>query len=139
MKNTKKILTGILALSMVSGLSACSNNGDPDKTEVTTTEEVTTTTGNTVAVNTEGLQEGEQEKIESAMSQLQDVEVENKELKWLGNYTLNPDTDGKSKNVQLEMFEQKYGCHVTDYVDTWENLPNALSNYVLGGEGIPRR
>ena len=134
MKNIKKVLTGVLALSMVSGLAACGSEGGGG--EDTTTSAATTTTGNTVEVNTEGLQEGEQEKIDSAASQLRDFELENKELKWLGNYQLNPDTDGKSKNVALELFEQKYGGTIKDYVYEWADLPNQYSALTLGGEGI---
>ncbi len=147
MKNTKKVLTGLLALSMVAGLAACSSDsqsGTADGTttaaaggeEVTTTTEGTTTTQATVEVNTEGLKDGEQEVLENAMSQLNDVELENKEIKWLAHYTKNPGTDGQSKGVDLEMFEQKYGGYVTDYSTTYENRFNDLSTYVLGGEGI---
>lgn len=149
MKNTKRVLTGILALSMVAGFAACGGNDDGGSTGGnagnaggngdTTLEEATTvisTTGATVAVNTEGLKDGEQEVLENAMSQLQDVELENKEIKWLAHYTKNPGTDGQSKGVSLEMFEQKYGAHIKDYETTYENRYNDLSTYVLGGEGI---
>ncbi|MCH5349968.1 MAG: hypothetical protein J1E40_11640 [Oscillospiraceae bacterium] len=147
MKNTKKVLSGVLALTMVASFAACggddttnnnnnnSNNANNGADTAATTE-ATTTTAATVAVNTEGLQEGEQEVIESAMSQLQDVELENKEIKWLAHYTKNPGTDGQSKGVGLEMFEQKYGGYITDYSTTWETRFNDLSTYVLGGEGI---
>ena len=137
MKNMKKILSGILAVTMVSGFAACNNDSSGGGgADATTTTEATTTTGVTVAVNTEGLKEGEQELLESAMDQLRDVELENKEIKWLGNYTINPDTDGRSKDVGLEMFEQKYGGYVTEVPCDWGDRYNQLSTLIVGGEGI---
>ena len=140
MKNTKKALSGILALTMVSGLTACGGGGDTTGGNAgggnETTAEVTTTTAVTVAINEEGLKDGEQEVLEGVMSQLQDVELENKEIKWLAHYDLNPSTNGASKSVALEMFEQKYGGSIKWYSTTWENRYNELSTLVLGGEGI---
>ncbi len=150
MKNTKKILTGLLALTMVAGLSACGGGDDStggnggnggaadggDAAEVTTTTEGTTTTQATVAVNTEGLKGDEQAVLDSVMATLPDADVENKEVKWLAHYTKNPGTDGQSKGVGLEMFEQKYGMHIKDYSTTWDTRWDDLSTYVLGGEGI---
>lgn len=145
MKNTKKILTGLLALSMVSGLAACSSdsgttadggNGGGNAGEETTTAEVVTTTAATVAINEEGLKDGEQEVLDNAMSQLRDTELANKEVKWLAHYDINPSTNGASKSVALEMFEQKYGGSIKYYATTWDNRYNDLSTNVLGGEGI---
>ena len=64
MNNTKKILTGVLALSMTASLAACSDGetttgGNGGGADATTTQETTTTTAMTVAVNEEGLKEGE--------------------------------------------------------------------------------
>ncbi|MCM1328451.1 MAG: extracellular solute-binding protein [Ruminococcus sp.] len=135
MNNTKKILTGVLALSLVSGLSACSS-GDSSDPDQTTTQATTTTTQATVAINTEGLKDGEEEVLENAMSQLRDVELENKTVKWLAHYDLNPSTSGASKSVALEMFEQKYGGNIEWISTTWEQRYDALSTNVLGGVGV---
>lgn len=146
MKNTKKILAGIMALAMTAGFAACGGDdgqgtgdggtGGGNTEEVTTTSEAVTTTAATVAINEEGLKEGEDEVLANAMSQLQDVELENKEIKWLAHYDINPFGNGASKSVALEMFEQKYGGSVKYYQTTWENRYNDLSTFVLGGEGI---
>lgn len=146
MKNTKKILAGIMAFAMTAGFAACGGdddqgtgdggNGGGNTEEVTTTSEAVTTTAATVAINEEGLKEGEDEVLANAMSQLQDVELENKEIKWLAHYDINPSGNGASKSVALEMFEQKYGGSVKYYQTTWENRYNDLSTFVLGGEGI---
>ena len=134
MNNSKKIFAGLMALSMMTGLTACGNNdGSSDATSEETT---TTTTAKTVAVNTEELKEDEAAALEDTMSQLQDVELENKTIKWLAHYDLNPSSNGASKSVGLEMFEKKYGGEIQYYPTTWENRFNDLSTYVLGGEGI---
>ncbi len=146
MNNTKKILSGVLALTMAAGFTACggddsgstggNNAGGGNAGEETTTAEIVTTTAVTVDINTEGLKEDEETLIENAMTQLRDAEPENKEVKWLAHYPINPGTNGASKAVGLDMFERKYGCTVKDYSTTWENRYNDLSTYVLGGEGI---
>ena len=106
MNNSKKIIAGLMALSMTAGLTAC---GGGDGGETTSEETTTTTTAKTVAVNTEELKEDEETVLEDVMSQLQDVELENKTVKWLAHYDLNPGSNGASKSVGLEMFEKKYG------------------------------
>lgn len=143
MKNTKKFLAGIMAMALTAGLTAC-GGGDNEETSgttaegaaETTTEATTTTPALTVDINTESLKEGEDEVLAGAMAQLKDVELENKEIKWLAHYDINPSTNGASKSVALEMFEQKYGGSVKWYETTWDNRFNDLSTYVLGGEGI---
>ena len=134
MKNTKRVITGILALSLVSGMTACSDSSSGEGGGDDTT--VATTTGVTVAINEEGLKDGEQEVLEGAMSKLKDVELENKEVKWLAHYDINPSTNGASKAVGLEMFEQKYGGTIKWYECTWNDRFDKLSTFVLGGEGI---
>ncbi|MDE6598718.1 MAG: hypothetical protein K2K34_01390, partial [Oscillospiraceae bacterium] len=98
MKNTKKILAGIMALAMTAGLAACGGGNDQGsgdsgnggggggEAENTTTQETITTTAATVAINEEGLKGDEESVLENAMTQLQDVELENKEIKWLAHY-----------------------------------------------------
>ncbi|MDE6710685.1 MAG: hypothetical protein K2J76_09390, partial [Oscillospiraceae bacterium] len=141
MNNTKKILTGVLALSMTASLAACGNDGETTSgggggADATTTQETTTTTAVTVAVNTDTLKEGEEEVLENAMSQLRDAELENKTVKWLAHYDLNPSTNGASKSVALEMFETKYGGSIEWIPTTWNTRYDDLSTNVLGGVGV---
>ena len=139
MKNMKKTLAGLMALAMTAGLTACGGGDDGaqeavDKAlEETTT---TTTTAKTVAVNTEELKEEEVDALADTMSQLQDVELENKTIKWLAHYDINPSTSGASKKVELEMFERKYGGKIEYIPTTWEMRYDDLSTNVLGGNGI---
>ncbi len=136
MNNTKKILSGLLAFSMAAGLTACSGDGESTGSDETTLAETVTTTAATVEINTATLAAEEEDVLAEAMSQLQDVELENKEIKWLAHYDINPSGSGASKSVAMEMFEKKYGGTVKWYQTTWENRFNDLSTYVLGGEGI---
>ncbi|MCD7730411.1 MAG: hypothetical protein LUI05_02795 [Oscillospiraceae bacterium] len=131
MKNTKKILAGIMALSMTAALTACGDSESESAEETTTT-----TTAKTVAVNTETLKEDEETALEEVMTQLQDVELENKTVKWLAHYDINPTSTGASKSVGLEMFEQKYGGTVEWVPTTWNTRYDDLSTHVLGGDGI---
>lgn len=91
----------------------------------------------TVQVNTAALDEEQQASVEQAAdSLLTDEELENKTVKWLAHYDLNPDSRGGSKSVALEMFENKYGGAIRYFPTSWENRWTDLSTYVLGGEGI---
>lgn len=134
MNNSKKIAAGLMAFSMVAGLSACGNSNSGNETTTETTVE--TTTAKTVAVNTEALKEDEQTVLEDLMTQLQDVELENKEVKWMAHYDINPSTNGASKSVGLEMFEQKYGGKITYVPTTWDARYTDLAKAVSAGDGI---
>ncbi len=135
MKDIKKLLAGAMALTITAGLSACASEGDGSAAE-TTTAEVTTTPAITTDINTETLAAEEADALAPALAQLQDVELANKEIKWLAHYDINPGTNGASKKVELELFERKYGGSIKWYQTTYENRYNDLSTYVLGGEGI---
>lgn len=140
MKNLKKVLAGAMALTMTAGLAACSNDdgvssGDGGA-DATTTTEATTTTAATVAINKTELSDDQADALSDAMSKLQDIELENKEIKWLAHYDINPSTNGASKKVELELLERKYGGYVTWIPTTWENRYNDLSTNVLGGMGV---
>ena len=136
MKNTKRILAGVTALSLTAALTACADKGENGDATTTTTT-MAATTAKTVDINTGTLNEEDQAALEEVMDQTQDVELENKTVKWLAKYDLNPNEEqGMSKSVALEMFEQKYGGNIKWYQTTWENRQNDLSKYMLGGEGI---
>ncbi|MBQ5318997.1 MAG: hypothetical protein J6K17_07880 [Oscillospiraceae bacterium] len=135
MNNTKKILSGVLALSLTAGFTACgSKSSDTGADTAQTTAQ--TTTAITVETNTATLAAEEVDVLAGAMDKLQDVELANKEIKWLAHYDLNPSGSGASKSVAQEMFERKYGGTITWYKTVWENRYTDLSTYVLGGEGI---
>ncbi len=134
MKNLKKTLAGISALTFAMGLTACGPGDSESTTEQTT---VTTTTAATVEIKTDTLAEEAQKSLDEVAEEfLQDVELENKTIKWLAHYDINPNTSGQSESVQLNMFKNKYGGEIQWYQTTWDTRYSDLSTYVLGGEGV---
>ncbi len=129
----KRIWAGLMAMSMVIGMTAC---GDETETEETTSETTTTTTAATVAINTATLNEEDQNTLDSVSDKLLDQELENKTIKWLAHYDINPSTSGQSESVALNLFKSKYEGNVEWYPTTWDTRYNDLSTYILGGEGI---
>ena len=140
MKNFKKTLAGISALTLTLSMTACggdssSNGGDSSSADETT---ATTTTAATVELNTATLAEEDAATLEEvADKELRDVELENKTIKWLAHYDINPSTaKGDSEAVNISLFKNKYGGEIKWYSTTWNTRYSDLSTYVLGGEGI---
>lgn len=133
---TRKITQKAALLSafvLTAALAGCGaeNSGQTEVSDMTVTEE------NTVAVNTEQLNDEDKQAVnDAADALLTDEELENKTIKWLAHYDLNPDSRGGSKSVALEMFESKYGGEIKYYPTTWQTRWTDLSTAVLGGEGI---
>ncbi len=128
MKN-KRIVSGILALSMVCGLAAC-------KSEETSEAENITTATTGVTVNTSEFSDEEKDMLSKAADEKISGELENKTIKWMANWDINPDNTGKSKSAELAMFEEKFGGTVKYYPTSFENRFSDLSTAILGGEGI---
>lgn len=140
MKNFKKTLAGISALTLTLSMTACggdssSNGGSSSSADETT---ATTTTAATVELNTATLAEEDAATLEEvADKELRDVELENKTIKWLAHYDINPSTaKGDSEAVNISLFKSKYGGEIQWYSTTWNTRYSDLSTYVLGGEGI---
>ena len=131
----KRTLAGISAVALTASLSAC-GGGNTSQTEAPAETSAETTAEVTVAINTAAISDEDMETIDSASDILRDVELENKEIKWLSHWDINPDSSGKSVPVALSMFQTKYGGSIKWYQTTWENRYSDLSNFVLGGEGI---
>lgn len=137
MEKTKKILAGIMALAMSVGFAGCGETGGSTDDsgnaggDAGTTAE-TTTTAETSPVT---LASEEVEQLSGSMGKLRDVELENKTVKWLSNWDINP-AEGTQVPVALGMFKEKYGGEIKYYPVEWADRYNQLSTYVLGGEGI---
>lgn len=135
MKNVKKTIAGISALTLTMSLAACgSEEGDTTATEAT----VTTTTAATVELNTATYAEEDKQTLDDlANEQLRDVELENKTIKWLAHYDINPSTSkGDSEAVNITLFKSKYGGNIEYVPTTWNTRYSDLSTHVLGGDGI---
>lgn len=136
MKNIKRTIAGVSALTFAFGLTACGGGSEGGSTADTTAATAATTTAATVEINTEARSDEENEAINATASILRDVELENKTVKWLCHWDLNPDTTGKKLPVPLQMFQDTYGAKIEWYPTTWETRFSDLSKYVLGGEGV---
>lgn len=118
MKKMKKLLAGTLALSMAASFISCGPAKSDGKEEATTKPGV-------------DLSEEDKETISELKDQLPDIELENKELKWLAHYDINP-TDGAVKSPGLELFEQKYGGKIKWVQTTWNTRYDDLASQVMG-------
>lgn len=135
-KKHSKVLKSTYALSAAAilalNMTGCNSSSEPDDAQ----NELTVTSPS-VAINTEQLNEEDKEAVNNVSSSLLiDKPLENKEIKWLAHYDLNPDGRGGSKSLELEMFESTYGGNIKYYPTTWENRWSDLSVNLLGGEGI---
>ncbi len=136
MNSFKKTLAGVSALTLTLSMTACGGGNDGGSGDETTAP-AETTTQVTVDINTETVAEADQMTLdEVADANLQDVELENKTIKWLAHYDINPSTSGASESVALNFFKNKYGGEIKWYQTTWDTRYSDLSTYVLGGEGI---
>ena len=92
MKKMKKTLAGISALTLTMSMTACGESGGTS-TDTSADTTVTTTTAATVELNTATLAEEDAATLEEvADKELRDVELENKTIKWLAHYDINPST-----------------------------------------------
>lgn len=134
--NFKKTIAGISALTFTLGLTACGGDSGSSTTETEAT--AATTTAATVELNTATYAEEDQKTIEKVANEnLRDVELENKTIKWLAHYDINPSTSkGDSEAVNISLFKTKYDGNIEYIPTTWETRYSDLSTHVLGGDGV---
>lgn len=63
-------------------------------------------------------------------------ELENKEIKWMSSWDINPDATGKNTPIELATFQERYGGTVKYYKINWEKRYDELATAINGGEGI---
>lgn len=63
-------------------------------------------------------------------------ELENKTIKWLSHWDINPGITGKNKPTELVAFEEKYGGKIEWINCTWENRYEKLAELIQSGEGV---
>ncbi len=67
---------------------------------------------------------------------LPDEELENKTIKWLATWDINPDSTGKNKPTELVAFEEKYGGKIEwiqcEHSDRYEKLAQMIDS----GDGV---
>lgn len=63
-------------------------------------------------------------------------ELENKTIKWMANWDINPDGTGKATPIELAIFQSRYGGKVEYHPVDWDARYDALALAINGGEGI---
>ena len=63
-------------------------------------------------------------------------ELENKTIKWLSTWDINPDGSGKKTPADLALFQEIYGGNIKFYQCTDTDRYSKLDEYVVSGEGI---
>lgn len=78
------------------------------------------------------------EKIAEIAEQdgLLEGELENKTIKWMSTWDINPDASGKNVPVELALFEEVYGGKVEFIKVSWEERFDALANAINADEGV---
>lgn len=75
-------------------------------------------------------------KNTASQDELLEGEIENKEIKWLAVWDINPDNTGKNVPIDLAVFQERYGGKVKYYPVTFEERYEKLAKYINSGEGI---
>ncbi|MDE7226080.1 MAG: ABC transporter substrate-binding protein [Ruminococcus sp.] len=67
---------------------------------------------------------------------LPDTELENKTIKWLSDWDINPNSSGKNKPVDLVAFEEKYGGKIEFIQCDYGNRYEKLAEMINSGDGV---
>ena len=116
MKLSKRILAGVFALSTAMSVAAC---GKSDSSSDSSSE-----------IPVIDLNAKQKEVIDKFADTLPDLKFDNKEVKWLSHYDINP-SDGQSKSADIYIFEEKYGGKLKWVQSTWETRYDDLAKYVM--------
>lgn len=80
-----------------------------------------------------------QQQLDSILASDGDLltgELENKTIKYLSTWDINPDSTGKSVPLELALFQQRYGGNVETKIVSWDERYEQLAYSINGGEGI---
>lgn len=120
MKKIRAFVSALLISAMSLSLFAC---GDAEQSsskydknlDSSTREEI-----NSIAVNDERLT----------------GELENKTIKWMSDWDINPDGTGKNVPTDLAVFQERYGGKVEYHQVTYENRYEKLAEAINSGDGV---
>lgn len=120
MKNLKRTVAFISALTLIGTMASCSNDDSPIVSESTT-------------VSTAPKELDEEDKAAVQQIDVGDAQkLENGTVKWLSWYDINP-AENKPKLAALELFENNYGGKIEYIATSYENRFTELSTLVVGG------
>ncbi len=119
MINLKKLLAGAVALTMTAGMVSCGNSDNASDTSSDDTG---------IQLNDE-----QAEQVASLADQLEDIELENKTIKWIAHYDINP-TEGSVEDPAIELFETKYGGTIEWVQTTWDTRFDDIATHVMAND-----
>lgn len=117
MKKFRKITALVVSLCMMVSFSAC---------------------GEAEAEPVKELDDATKEEISNVVAgeELLTGELENKTIKWLSTWDINPDSSGKNVPMELAIFQERYGGVVESKIVAYAGRYDALANAINGDEGI---
>jgi len=123
MKNNrlKKLVAGVMAVSMTFALGACGGSdgsGDPATTTAERTKE-----------------EDEVTVADLGDKYANDVDISGQEIVWLADYDINP-TNNDDRSVALTLFEDTYGGKVKYVQTTAATKFDDLANMIISGDQV---
>lgn len=121
--NFKKIIAGIMAVSMMLSLSACSGgDGSSEGSGDTTTAERTK-------------EEDEVTVADLGEKYPNDVDISGQEIVWLADYDINP-SNNDDRSVALTLFEDTYGGKIKWVQTTSATKFDDLANMIISGDQV---
>lgn len=72
----------------------------------------------------------------SSNSELLTGELENKTVKWMSDWDINPEFEGKDVAIDLAVFQERYGAEIEYHYVPYENRYEKLAEAINSGEGI---
>lgn len=119
MKNVRAFVSALLITAMSLSLFSCggssSNESSYKELDSSTREEI-----NNIAANDD----------------LLTGELENKTIKWMSDWDINPDGTGKNVPTDLAVFQERYGGQVEYHQVTFENRYEKLAEAINSGDGV---
>lgn len=119
MKKMKALISALLVTAMSLSLFACGEEGKSSESY-------------------KELDSSKREEINSLVTEdeLLTGELENKTIKWMSDWDINPDGTGKNVPTDLAVFQERYGGQVEWHKVTWDNRYEKLAEAINSGEGI---
>ena len=119
MKNTKKLMAALCAMTFCFSAAAC---GSDDSAA-----------GESSSVQEKEMNESQKAQVQELTSELEDKELENKTLRFLSHWDINP-AEGKTVGADIQMFRDKYDGKFEYISTTWENRYTDLATAVMSNE-----
>ena len=122
--NLKKIIAGIMSVSMMFSLGACNGSSDGGSTSGDTT---------TTAERTK--EEDEVTVADLGEKYPNDVDISGQEIVWMADYDINP-SNNDDRSVALTLFEDTYGGKVKWIQTTSATKFDDLANKIMSGDQV---